>query len=212
LGDGSIQDLATIVTSWVADAVKSGPTMAVSVLTTSLSVLSLVTSYQAIRASRLPAFRDMDERAKALAFWDNWYKLQSSVCTPDKMDEAKVLVRERIEEISRPIAETSQIGGIRTLRGWFLISRPTSGFSFAARTLFFLTLAFLVLLGIDFVSGIARGRRELITEPRYLVFLATIAIVVLVLRALAQLAEQKLPTIRGGANDASIAAADPPTK
>lgn len=117
----------------------------VSLAVAFLALLSQLRNYRALSQAR---FRNMDERAKAVAFWSDWVDAQAKVNDPAAMTELRLMARERLMEIaSEPAAREGQ--EISMLREALLLRLPRRAWTWAPQSLFYI----LAILGLGYVIG-----------------------------------------------------------
>jgi hypothetical protein len=130
----------TILTSLMSPAGLTAMTSgAVAVLT------FLVGQLHNTRLQTLAEFRDIDERSKAIAFWQLWITAQTVACTDVELVEAKALARLQLNELAKAPAMAPKPAPSSPWRSWLLLDEPANPWLWLARAPYFLMLGGLLV-------------------------------------------------------------------
>jgi|SRR5580658_3992875 hypothetical protein len=160
-----------------------------AVAATLLSLLTLATQFRSFRALSKERFRDLDERTKAVAFWQAWVTAQLACSDTDgEKARAKSEARAKLYEL----AKDDDRGAVSSHRGWrsaLLFYLPTHHIAWVPRTLFYLSVVGGLVYGL---GGIAQllgelARRQAIDQDLtgFSLYLFCIGLVAGLLRQLA---------------------------
>lgn len=144
------------------------------------TVLAIVGGWQAFRLGAQRRFRGLEERTKAVAFWTAWVAAQKSVTPERQMAKPLAVAREALDDLARfddpeDGAEFVLMAPLEGLRWAFLLSRPKRPQTWPYQIIFYAFAAAGVIV-------IWKTAGELPQTPKlFPVFLAVIAVVVLVL-------------------------------
>jgi hypothetical protein len=126
-----------------------------------LSLLGQIRTFRI--ASQMP-FRALEERTRAIAFWQAWLAAQTAACDAEQVEAAKEVVRQNLSLLVQdvPQTETAEQTPLGTLSRLFLLHPPRQPVGWLFRLPFLLALPaslyLVVRLSEPIVNGTATGR------------------------------------------------------
>jgi hypothetical protein len=163
------------------------PSTMAAVVSLAIAFLALLSQLRNYRALSQARFRNIDERAKAVAFWSDWVDAQAKVNDPVEMTALRQMAREKLMEIAtEPTAREGQ--QMSLLRETFLLRLPRRAWTWAPQSLFYV----LAILGLGYIVGGAFDLSADRTPERIALYLgASVLMIVLaaIMRMFALLAD-----------------------
>jgi hypothetical protein len=149
------------------------------------AVLTILTQLRALTSESKDRVKDLDERSKAVAFWQTWYQAQLAVSSSQELARARDLARERLNELSQPRKPPVPLERTLSVLRGILLLRPARGLHvWAFRAIYYLALLALVVVTDLTIADAQEGRASLwlvIMVVAGLVILASLARTVAVL-------------------------------
>jgi hypothetical protein len=183
----------------------------ITALTTgALSVLGLLTQLRNTRLQSVARFRNLDERAKAVTFWQAWLVAQQQACSPEELEAAKAKVRMRLDELD---ADGGAVGLVSppitsAVARALLIYPPRRKWTWIPRALFYLIMGGGLFYAVLGAGEILAGRTRPADDFTYAGALVILAVVTLTLRLAALLLDGDL-SARHDARAATVREANP---
>jgi hypothetical protein len=166
------------------------PTALIPAVSLAAAGLALLGQWRTFSTLGQRRYRDLDERTKAVAFWSAWITAQKAA--PDAgLDERLAKAREALDDLVTPPGAAAGAGIAPVLidqpplvRHLLLFERPHRARTWPFQVSFYLALA----AGVAFVAILALELRGNVTAERIETFAAIVAVVLLLVASLRQLA------------------------
>jgi hypothetical protein len=129
-----------------------------------VALLPVYAQVRTIATQQSRRFRDIDERTKAVAFWDAWLKAQAGVADGPAMDAARALAKQSLDDLGASI-RPPQPGErhISPVRRFFLLYLPAKPHQWVLRVIYYVLILATAATLLAGAFDIAENKVSLVT-------------------------------------------------